>query len=197
MNIDNKQVGYRIRKIRENQNETMEEFGKKHFIPHASKGVVSNWENGYNKPNKKRLEIIAELGHASVEYLLYGDNAIDKIEVGNRINQIRLSKGDTLEEFGIRIARVLNVSSNKAPSKSNVSKWEAGSSLPNKARLKAIADIGDITVEELLYGEKTISNSELELIEKLTKENKQLKDEITELSKMIETIKSIVLSKGG
>ena len=77
---------------------------------------------------------------------------IDKKETGNRIKQIRFSKGDTLEDFGIRIARVLNIPSSKAPSKSNVSKWEAGSSLPNKIRLKAIADIGEIPVEELLYG---------------------------------------------
>ena len=77
---------------------------------------------------------------------------IDKKETGNRIKQIRFSKGDTLEDFGIRIARVLNIPSSKAPSKSNISKWEAGSSLPNKIRLKAIADIGEIPVEELLYG---------------------------------------------
>ena len=84
---------------------------------------------------------------------------INNIEVGNRIKQIRLSKGDTLEEFGIRIAQTLNISSNKAPSKSNVSKWETGSSLPNKTRLKAIADIDDITVNELLYGNPAIKNS--------------------------------------
>ena len=195
MNIDSQvDIGNRIKAIRQSRGENQTEFAKK---IKATLPAVSNWETGRNIPNNKRLKAIADIGGITVDELLYGDNASIKIEVGNRINQIRLSKGDTLEEFGIRIARVLNVSSNKAPSKSNVSKWEAGSSLPNKARLKAIADIGDITVEELLYGEKTISNSELELIEKLTKENKQLKDEITELSKMIETIKSIVLSKGG
>lgn len=84
---------------------------------------------------------------------------VNKIETGNRIKQIRLSKGDTLEEFGVRIARVLNIPSRKAPSKSNVSKWEAGSSLPNKTRLKAIADIGEITVEELLYGSPNVTVS--------------------------------------
>lgn len=84
---------------------------------------------------------------------------VNKIETGNRIKQIRLSKGDTLEEFGVRIARVLNIPSRKAPSKSNVSKWEAGSSLPNTTRLKAIADIGEITVEELLYGSPNVTVS--------------------------------------
>lgn len=67
----NEGLGYRIRKIRESRNETMEEFGI-NFNPPASKGVVSNWENGYNKPNKKRLDRIAELGNITLNELLYG-----------------------------------------------------------------------------------------------------------------------------
>lgn len=63
----------RIRKIRESRNETMEEFGLNNFNPPASKGVVSNWENGYNKPNKKRLDAIAKLGEMSTEELLHGE----------------------------------------------------------------------------------------------------------------------------
>lgn len=78
---------------------------------------------------------------------------VNNTEVGNKIREIRMSKGDTLEEFGIRIARTLEISSEKAPSKSNVSRWEAGSSLPNKKRIKAIADIGQISVDDLLYGD--------------------------------------------
>lgn len=80
---------------------------------------------------------------------------INKEEVGQRIKMIRLSKGDTLEDFGIRIAMILNISKQNAPIKGNISRWESGLSLPNKERLKAIADIGEITVEELLYGQKS------------------------------------------
>lgn len=36
--------------------------------------------------------------------------------------------------------------------KSNVSRWEAGVSLPNKERIKDICKVADITVNELLYG---------------------------------------------
>lgn len=67
---------------------------------------------------------------------------IDKKGVGLRIKSIRQNKGMNLEEFGKLFGA----------SKSNVSKWENGSSLPNAERLKAIAKIGDITVDELLYG---------------------------------------------
>ena len=35
-----------------------------------------------------------------------------------------------------------------------VSNWETGRNIPNNKRLKAIADIGGMTVEELLYGDK-------------------------------------------
>ncbi|MCW1031120.1 helix-turn-helix domain-containing protein, partial [Streptococcus anginosus] len=35
-----------------------------------------------------------------------------------------------------------------------ISRWENGKSLPNNQRIKAIADLGGITVDELLYGSK-------------------------------------------
>ena len=69
---------------------------------------------------------------------------IDKIKVGERIFNIRNGLNLTLEEFG------------KDPDinaeRSNVSKWERGATLPNKARLKIIAKKGNMTVNELLYG---------------------------------------------
>lgn len=64
-------------------------------------------------------------------------------QIGARIKSIRLNKGMTLEEFGKLFTA----------SKSNVSKWENGSSIPNAERLKAIAKLGDVTVDELLYGD--------------------------------------------
>lgn len=64
-------LGQKIRNIRKTKGLTMEEFGKL-FSPPASKGVVSNWENNYNRPNNERLKKIAEFGGISVEELLYG-----------------------------------------------------------------------------------------------------------------------------
>lgn len=67
---------------------------------------------------------------------------IDKRRVGQRIKDIRQSKGMTMEEFG----KIFNAS------KGNVSLWEKGSSLPSNERLPKIAEIEGGTVETLLYG---------------------------------------------
>lgn len=66
----------------------------------------------------------------------------EKISVGQRINEIRLSKGMTMEEFG----KLLSTS------KSIVYRWETGKSVPAPERLKTIAKIADISVNTLLYG---------------------------------------------
>lgn len=90
---------------------------------------------------------------------------IDKKAVGKRIFNIRNSLNLTLEGFGKIFSSDVNNKLNAG--KSNVSTWERGDSLPNKARLKVIAKIGNITLNELLYGdtEKDIE----ELYEKLIK----------------------------
>lgn len=67
---------------------------------------------------------------------------IDKKFVGWRIALIRDKHNKTLEEFGKLI---------DGATKSNVSKWEKGEVLPNRKRLKMIADYDGITVNELLY----------------------------------------------
>lgn len=69
---------------------------------------------------------------------------IDKKAVGIRIANIRDLQNKTLEEFGNMI---------DGATKSNVSKWEKGDVLPNRRRLKRIAEIGETSVGELLYGD--------------------------------------------
>lgn len=70
MNIENKEVGARIKNIRLSSGWTLEELGEK---LDTSKVTVFNWEKGRNKPNKENLKRIAELGKVSVNELLYGD----------------------------------------------------------------------------------------------------------------------------
>lgn len=70
---------------------------------------------------------------------------IDKKAVGKRIFNIRSSLNLTLEQFG----KIDNLNA----SKSIVLRWENGTSLPNRARLEVIAKIGNITLNELLYGD--------------------------------------------
>lgn len=72
MEIDNIQVGNRIKSIRLSKGLTMEEFGKNFS---TSKGTINNWEKGRNLPNKENLLKIAEIGGISVNNLLYGDQA--------------------------------------------------------------------------------------------------------------------------
>lgn len=71
MIIDKKAVGNRIQSIRKRKGLTMKEFGK--LVGDAAQSLVSRWEKGDNLPNNERLKIIAALGSATVNELLYGD----------------------------------------------------------------------------------------------------------------------------
>lgn len=71
-------------------------------------------------------------------------HGINKTAVGARIREIRLARGMTLEEFGNLFSA----------SKSIASRWEKGKSIPNNIRTKAISDMANISVQELLYGTK-------------------------------------------
>lgn len=69
---------------------------------------------------------------------------IKNSDVGKRIKILRTKKGLTMEEFGELFE--------PTASKSIVSRWEKGQSIPNNERLKRIAELGNLTVEYLLYG---------------------------------------------
>lgn len=75
------------------------------------------------------------------------NDSIDKKALGLRIKSIRLEKGMTLEEFGKLFGA----------GKGLVSRWENGLSVPNADRLKSIAKIGRISVNNLLYGDQAKS----------------------------------------
>lgn len=62
--------------------------------------------------------------------------------VGDRIKSIRLLHNKTLEEWG----KIFGAS------KGNVLLWEQGKTLPNKKRLEKIAELGNTTINKLLYG---------------------------------------------
>lgn len=69
-NINKKEVGKRIKRIRQNKGMNLEEFGKLFSV---SKSNVSKWESGANLPNSERLHTIAKLNNQTVDELLYGD----------------------------------------------------------------------------------------------------------------------------
>ena len=68
---------------------------------------------------------------------------IDKTALGNRIQLIRKELGKTLKDFGKLVDDA---------DKSLVSRWEKGLTVPNNKRLKIIAELGNLTISELLYG---------------------------------------------
>lgn len=69
---------------------------------------------------------------------------IDKKAVGARIRAIRENVGMTMVEFGEWLETTQGA----------VSNWERGENLPNKYRIKRIATIANISVQDLLHGVK-------------------------------------------
>lgn len=63
---------------------------------------------------------------------------------GERIRSLRTSRGMTLEQFGELF--------DPPASKSIVSRWEAGKSIPSNERLKNLSDKFKISTNYLLYG---------------------------------------------
>lgn len=64
--------------------------------------------------------------------------------IGNRIKSIRLEKGMTTAEFAELFV--------PHASNSLVSRWERGVNLPNPKRIERIAEIGNITTQQLIGG---------------------------------------------
>ena len=78
--------------------------------------------------------------------------------LGNRIKAIRLKRGETLEEFGIKIGTT----------KATVWHWEEGRNNPNKRNLKKIAELGGVSVERLINGANPLERyTDKELLEEL------------------------------
>lgn len=63
-------------------------------------------------------------------------------DLGQKIKELRMDKGLTMEEFG----KLFDAS------KSIVSRWERDISVPNEKRLKHIAKLAGKTVSEFVYG---------------------------------------------
>lgn len=146
-------IGKRIKDIR-----VKLKMGQKPFSEKINSSVpaVSNWENGRNKPNAIMIQAISDLGGISVNELLYGgsqartrDDERRKM-IGERIKKIRVNRKETLEDFAAAIQEGTDFKIKTT--KSNVSKWESGLNVPNDISLKAIANLGGISVSKLLYG---------------------------------------------
>jgi len=70
---------------------------------------------------------------------------IDKFAMGDRIQEIRKNRGETLEKFGKNFTR---------PARKNVvNRWEKGTNIPDIERLMNVAYLGKTTIPYILYGE--------------------------------------------
>lgn len=142
-------VSQKIRELRLKKGMTLKEFGELFDAPLST---VSNWEQGLNLPNKKRLKQIAEIEGQTVNVFVESSN-----HLGNKIKEIRLNLGMTTKEFGKLFGA----------SDSNVTSWEKGRTSPTPERLLTIAKLGGMTVEQLLYENPLAKFSTVELIVEL------------------------------
>lgn len=75
---------------------------------------------------------------------------MDKVKIGRKIKLIRHQLGLSQEEFGKLI---------DCADKSLVSKWERALSMPNNARLKIIAELGNMDVTKLIDEDANQANA--------------------------------------
>ncbi|WP_239748361.1 helix-turn-helix transcriptional regulator [Mammaliicoccus sp. A-M2] len=157
------EVGKRIISLREEH-----DLGQKDLAQILSVRVssVSNWECGRNKPNKVIINKIKKQFNYDIS-----NESINKTDIGKRIKNIRLQHGLSMSEFGESIDNVKS---------GVVSNWENGKQIPNKLRLKKIAKLGNITVDELL----DITNYQ-ELYELEKERNSLLEQEIKVLKEQL------------
>ena len=133
-------IGKRISDIRKNLGLNMEDFGKK-MVPKASKGAVSNWENGYNLPNNQRLKTIAQLGNISVRELLETNISSSNNEyLGLVLKTLRKSKNMNQK----------SLSDLSGFSLKKISEHENGLSLLSEADIAIYSSVFDISKNELI-----------------------------------------------
>lgn len=80
-------------------------------------------------------------------------------DLGQKIKELRMDKGLTMEEFG----KLCNTE------KQTVNNWEKGRNEPSPERLKLIADVAGKSVSELIYGVPS-ANTIKQLIKYLEKQ---------------------------
>ena len=77
---------------------------------------------------------------------------MDQIKIGVFLKELRRAKGLTQEQ----LAEVLNVSSR------TVSRWETGSNMPDISMLVEIAVFYDVSIPEIIEGERKSENMDIE-----------------------------------
>lgn len=118
---------------------------------------------------------------------------------GQRIKTIRITLGKTQADFADSINQRLD--SDGTVTRGTVNNWEHGRNLPNKRRLKIIADLGGVSVDYFLNGSSITGSTIKSLAEKykkgtITPDEKLLMNEASidsriETSNMVKTTKNM------
>ena len=90
-------LGKQIKEIRLSKGLTMVDFGK--LIDNTPQSLVSRWERGINKPNKKRLKMIADITNIKVDDLLIGDKLDDIIKQPSHYVRNGVEVDDVIDAF--------------------------------------------------------------------------------------------------
>lgn len=107
---------------------------------------------------------------------------MDQVKIGNFLKKLRKEKGITQEQ----LAEILNVSGR------TVSRWETGSNMPDISLLIEIADFFDVSIPEIINGERKS--------EKMDEEVKEVAEKLSDYAdaEKVNIIKEIrKLSIGG
>ena len=96
------------------------------------------------------------------------------IITGQRIKAIRITLGKTQADFANSINDKLG--SSGTVTRGTVNNWEHGRNLPNKRRLKIIADLGNVSADYLLNG-SSITGAKIESLAKKYKKGTITPDE--------------------
>ncbi|EIP8061977.1 helix-turn-helix transcriptional regulator, partial [Enterococcus faecium] len=116
--------------------------------------LMSRILSGSRKPSKDVQQKIAIFLSNEVKEILVDikqdDDSfklpiVDKLAMGERIQNIRKDRGETLEKFGKKFTRPAG--------KNVVNRWENGLNIPDIERLMNIAYLGKVTVSYILYGD--------------------------------------------
>ncbi|MBO1100975.1 helix-turn-helix domain-containing protein [Enterococcus hirae] len=116
--------------------------------------LMSRILSGNRKPSKDVQQKIAIFLSNEVKEILVDikqdDDSfklpiVDKLAMGERIQNIRKDRGETLEKFGKKFTRPAG--------KNVVNRWENGLNIPDIERLMNIAYLGKVTVSYILYGD--------------------------------------------
>ncbi|QAA29067.1 helix-turn-helix transcriptional regulator [Lactiplantibacillus plantarum] len=159
MEINKKDVGLRIKKIRLSHHYTMENFGK---LIGAPKSAVNNWEKGRNLPSSERLEKIAILGNTNVDMLLFGSFAE---QIYNYLLDLLLLSDDSDIWLSDDLSNYLDFHTNNSKFKDFSMTKQSASGLPEK-RDMALKNIAHQVTQKILKVQPDVTLLTPELIKK-------------------------------